>query len=72
MEQKGMRPIWYFVGYLLSIIGSLIVLAGVINLFYNLPGTSVLESVHPDLWWGGLITLIGLLYIWKNRNKYIS
>ena len=70
-EQAGMRPIWYFVGYLLSVIGLLVVLAGILNLFYTLPSTSVLGSIHPDIWWGGLITVVGLVYIWNNRNTYI-
>lgn len=64
-QKKGRRPIWYFVGLMLFMVGLLIVIAGILNLFMSLPGTSVVGNTHPNLWWGGLITLFGAFYIWK-------
>ena len=71
-EQKGMKPIWYFVGWMLMMIGILIVTAGIMNLYITLPATSVVSRIHPDLWWGGLITILGFFYIWWNRNKVVE
>ena len=70
--QKGMKPIWYFVGWMLTMIGILVVIAGFLNLYVSLPETSKVGWVHPDLWWGGLITITGLVYIWWNRNSVVE
>jgi len=70
-QKKGMKPIWYFVGWMLLTIGFLIVIAGVLNLFMTLPSTSVVGETHPDLWWGGIIGLIGSLYIWKYKEATV-
>ena len=68
-QLKPMKPIWYFVGWMLTIIGVLIVLAGLMNLYFHTPETSVTGYTHPDLWWGGIITLAGIFYISLNRKK---
>lgn len=67
-----MKPIWYFVGWMLTIIGSLVLLAGLINLHADLPGGSVVGYVHPDIWWGALIILLGLFYVIKHRGKVVQ
>ena len=36
-EEKGMRPIWYFVGWGLLIIGGMLILAGIYILFFPYP-----------------------------------
>jgi hypothetical protein len=51
-QEKGMRPIWYFVGRLLFIIDLLVIIAGGLNLYFPPPSTSVVGTTHPDLWWG--------------------
>ncbi len=71
-QETGRRPIWYFVGWMLSVIGLLIVIAGIISLFTALPSTSVVKSTHPDLWWGAFITIIGIFYIWKFSGRRIE
>ena len=53
-----MRPIWYFVGWGLLIIGGMLILAGIYVLFFPIPGASVLEELHPNLWWGALIAIV--------------
>jgi hypothetical protein len=69
---EGRWPIWYFVGWILLVIGSLIIIAGILNLFFSLPSTSVVETTHPDLWWGGFISLVGGFYIWKHSGVRID
>jgi amino acid transporter len=67
-QEKGMRPIWYFVGWLLFIIGILVIIAGILNLFFPPPSTSVVGTTHPDLWWGAIIALFGAIYLWKHSG----
>ena len=64
----GMHPIWYFVGWLLILIGSIVVLAGVVNLFMPLPNTTVVKGLHPNLWWGSILIVVGLVYVLKHRG----
>lgn len=67
-----MKPIWYFVGLMLTIIGALVLLAGLLNLGSSSTGTTVVGYVHPDIWWGALIILLGLFYVVKHHGKTAS
>jgi hypothetical protein len=71
-EIKGRRPIWYLVGWMLLTVGLLIIIAGIIQLFTPLSSTSVVGATHPDLWWGGFITLVGAFYIWKHSGVRVE
>ncbi len=66
-----MKPIWYFVGLILSLMGTIIFLTGLYNLYYPESTQKVLSGMHPDVWWGALMAIIGLVYIFYNRNKKI-
>ena len=52
--------IWFFCGVLLLSYGVVLVITGLFEL-HNPPPT-VLVELHPTLWWGTLITLIGAFY----------
>ena len=64
-------PIWFFIGAMLLVYGLLITGAG-IYAFWNPP--EVQEHLrkdwpaapwyflHPDLWWGAVMTVVGLFY----------
>ena len=67
-----MKPIWYFVGILLMIIGAIIVAAGIYTLFYPPQEQKILASMHPDLWWGGVMVISGFVFLMANRNKTIG
>jgi hypothetical protein len=69
MSEQGMKPIWYFVGLIVIVIGSLVFCSG-IYLFLNPPAVkTVLAELHPNLWWGGVMIIFGGgLYI-KMRNQ---
>jgi len=71
-QDTGMRPIWYFVGWMLVMIGSLVVIAGIYGLFYTLPSKTIFPNMHIDLWWGAILILAGILYIWKNKDVFIE
>ena len=71
-EEKRMRNIWFFVGWILLIIGLVELAAGVYNLFFPLNGDVKLADLHANIWWGILIIISGIIYLLKNRNKYID
>jgi len=48
-----MRPIWYFVGLLLTIIGVMILGAGVYDLFFPPARQTILAEMHPVSGGGG-------------------
>ncbi len=66
-EHEHQVPIWFFIGCLLTVYGVLI-------LGYGLLGPSerhvALAHLHADIWWGALLTVLGLVYVVKFRpNK---
>jgi hypothetical protein len=71
-EKKGMRPIWYFVGWVLFIIGGLVILGGIYDILFPRPGHTVLRELHPSLWWGLIIAVIGIVFVFKNKNRIIK
>jgi hypothetical protein len=65
-EHRHFIPIWFFIGCLLLIYGILILGA---SIFEPQPPTVVLTSLHAGIWWGGLLTVIGVVYCLKFRPK---
>lgn len=62
-------PVWFFVGVLLLIYGVLITATGIIE-FSNPPAT-VLANLHPAIWWGAILTVIGAIYtymFWPRKS----
>jgi len=71
-EVKGMKPIWYFVGIALLVIGGLIFIAGIYFLFSPSESNTVLEELHPNIWWGAFMSLVGIVFIWKNKDAVVE
>lgn len=71
-EEKGMKPIWHFVGLILLSMGGIIILSGIWYLFKPSHSTTVLQELHPDLWWGTIMVLVGLFFLWKNKNVTVK
>jgi hypothetical protein len=67
-----MKSIWYFVGLLLTIMGILITISAVYSLFNPPPQAKLLSHLHPDLWWGLLMLVFGLLFALLNRRKTVE
>lgn len=67
-----MKPIWYFVGLILLIMGSIIFLSGLYNLANPSVNKIVLAEKHPDIWWGALMVIVGIIYVMKNRKVRIE
>ncbi len=71
-EEKGMRPIWYFVGLILASMGLVITLSGVYYLFNPGQNQTVLSRLHPDLWWGLIMLISGILFWWKTKDVTVK
>lgn len=65
MNQGESLSIWFFVGVTLAGNGLLIVLAGLYALTSPPETRVVLYDLHADLWWGGVLLVLGLTYVWK-------
>jgi hypothetical protein len=66
------KPIWYFVGLLLTIIGTIIFGTGIYDLIVPPTRFTVLGETLPNLWWGAVILAVGLLYLLLNRKKTVE
>ncbi len=62
MDEHKQIPIWFFIGGLLLIYGIIIAAVGVYYLFTPAPAGLALQQYHPDLWWGILLIVLGVIY----------
>ncbi len=60
--EDGSISIWFFIGVLLAFYGAVILAYGLYALGQPLPAGRVLSQLHPDVWWGALLLVIGLVY----------
>jgi hypothetical protein len=59
MSEQEMKPIWYFVGLIVLVIGFLIFCSGIYLLINPPIVKTVLAETHPNLWWGSLMIVFG-------------
>jgi hypothetical protein len=64
-----MKSIWYFVGLTLTIMGVLVVLAGVIDFMSPPARTTVLGNMHPGLWWGAIMLIAGITFLIREPKQ---
>ena len=61
-------PIWFFIGLLLTVYGVLIFGYGLYEAATgNYPASVQLNRLHTPIWWGGILLVLGLLYVVKFR-----
>ena len=60
MKDHVIIPVWFFVGVLLAIYGVLILASGLAE-WSNSHGI-VLAELHAPVWWGALLTVVGMIY----------
>jgi hypothetical protein len=65
-HKHRMLPVWFFIGIILILYGFMIAIQG----FYDLshPTGTVLERLHPAIWWGIIMMAVGLIFTLKNRR----
>jgi hypothetical protein len=61
-EDHHIIPVWFFIGVLLLIYGVLILASGIYEL--SNPPETVLGNLHPAIWWGALLIIIGGVYVY--------
>ena len=66
-EGPRMIPVWFFVGIILLIYGVIVLATGIYELSH--PPSTVLANLHPELWWGALLTIVGAAYFYLYRPK---
>jgi len=65
MHRPGMLSIWFFIGVLLLVYGILILGSGLYELGNPPEHPVVLANLHAGIWWGALLTMLGLIYTLK-------
>ena len=63
----NMVSIWFFIGLLLLVYGTLILGAGVWQVYFPPEHPPVLHELHAGVWWGALLLGIGAVYLIKFR-----
>jgi hypothetical protein len=66
-----MKPIWYFVGWLLATMGAIIAVSGVYGLIVPPKEPKAFAQWHPDIWWGLFMLACGLVFVLINRRKVV-
>jgi asparagine N-glycosylation enzyme membrane subunit Stt3 len=66
-EDHPIIPVWFFVGVILFLYGLLILGSGIYQVSH--PPATVLAHLRPALWWGALLAIIGVIYIYLFRPR---
>ena len=67
-EAPKMKSIWFLVGLVLLVMGGLVLLGGILDLFVPSGRTTVLANTHPAIWWGGVMLLAGSIFYFTHRK----
>ncbi len=59
--------IWFFIGVLLFVYGLLILAYGISTLITGVLPQVALAYLHAPVWWGALMTALGVFYLLKFR-----
>lgn len=67
MHGRNMISIWFFIGLLVLAYG--VVILGAAATGHTATRQVVLQELRADLWWGGLLIVVGAFYTAKFRPK---
>jgi hypothetical protein len=62
MKAGGSLSIWFFTGICLLVNGALICATGIHELVSPPADKVVLYDLHANIWWGGVLLVVGLVY----------
>lgn len=68
MHGRNLISIWFFIGVLVLIYG-VIILAAAFAVDHAQGRQVVLQELRAGIWWGVLMTVLGLVYTLKFRPK---
>ena len=71
MSEHQMKPIWYFVGLMLLVMGVLVLLSGIYEAVNPPEVHTVLGETYPGIWWGAVMVLFGGGLFWKTRKQSV-
>jgi hypothetical protein len=63
-EKKKPIAIWYFIGLLLTVYGVLVLGVSLYDVIAGIQRQTVLAEVHIGIWWGILLLVVGLTYVY--------
>ncbi|HTS66922.1 MAG TPA: hypothetical protein VMH28_33085 [Candidatus Acidoferrales bacterium] len=66
--RRKMLSIWLFVGILLLAYGAVIMGVGMWELFSPPAHPTILAELHPSLWWGALLLVLGAVFVGSNSR----
>jgi hypothetical protein len=62
MKTGGALSIWFFIGLCLGVNGLLIFITGIYEIIHPPQQQLVLSNLHANVWWGGILLILGALY----------
>jgi hypothetical protein len=71
-ETKAMKPIWYFVGLMLTAMGAVVLVSGLFDYSGERTAKTVLSQLHPAIWWGAIMIVAGLILFLANRKPKVQ
>lgn len=71
-EPRKMKTIWYLVGLSLIAFGLVVTGSGVYYLFNPGSHQTVLAYLQPNLWWGAVILVAGVIFVLINRKATVE
>jgi len=67
-----MKPIWYFVGLMLAVMGLVVECSGLYRYFSPEHTRTVLANLHPEIWWGAIMIVAGVILLLVNRRATVD
>ncbi|MDB5103667.1 MAG: hypothetical protein JWP91_1356 [Fibrobacteres bacterium] len=64
---KRMISIWTWVGLVLAVYGGLVFICGV----YYMSNPVAVRGHHPGLWWGGVMILASLWFLYAGKKETV-
>lgn len=62
MKSGGSLSIWFFIGISLAVNGAIICATGIYELVSPPASRVVLYNLHANIWWGGVLFVLGLFF----------
>jgi FtsH-binding integral membrane protein len=62
MKVGGSLSIWFFIGISLAVNGAVIFATGIYEMVHPPEHQVVLYNLHANVWWGGILLALGLLF----------